>query len=76
MQASGQYIQHIWQRVHFSVFMVGRNVRHEPVLPVLAVRGCESGVSGRSLIFCGAFATIVHLVRIRVVAGRRLKYFV
>jgi len=56
MQASGQYIQQIWHRVHLSVLMIGRNVRQEPVLPVLAMRGRESGVSGKSLIFLGAFA--------------------
>jgi len=59
-QASGQYIQQIWQRVHLSVLMMGRNVRQEPVLPVLAMRGRESGVSGKSLIFLGAFAIDVH----------------
>jgi len=75
MQASGQYIQQSWQRVHFSVFMVGLNVRQKPVLPVLAMRGRESGVSGKSLIFLGAFAIDVTTMRIRVVASQRLKYF-
>jgi len=60
MQASGQYIQQSWHRVHFSMLMMGRNVRQEPVLPVLAMRGRESGVSGKSLIFLGAFAIDVH----------------
>jgi len=41
--------------------MMGRNVRHEPVLPVLAIRGRESGVRGKSLIFCGAFAMVFTL---------------
>jgi len=40
--------------------MMGRNIRQEPVLPVLAMRGRESGVSGKSLIFSGAFAIDVH----------------
>jgi len=60
MHASGQNIQQSWQRVHFSVFMVGLNVLHEPVLPVLAIRGRESGVRGKSLIFLGAFAIQFH----------------
>jgi len=56
MQASGQNIQQIWQRVHFEVSIFGLNVRHEPVLPVLASRGRESGVIGKSRIFFGGFA--------------------
>lgn len=56
MQASGQNIQQIWQRVHLAVSIFGLNVRHEPVLPVLASRGRESGVIGKSLIFFGGFA--------------------
>jgi hypothetical protein len=58
MQASGQYIQQIWQREHLEVSTLGLNVRHEPVLPVLASRGRESGVRGKSLIFFGGFAMV------------------
>jgi len=75
MQASGQYIQQSWQRVHFSVFMVGLNVLQKPVLPVLAMRGRESGVSGKSLIFLGAFAIDVTLMRIRVSGKSKVKVF-
>jgi len=56
MQASGQYIQQIRHLVHFSMSIVGLNVLQDPVLPVLALRGRDNGVRGRSLIFCGAFA--------------------
>jgi len=43
------------------VSIFGRNVRQDPVLPVLASRGRESGVGGKSLIFWGAFAIMIHL---------------
>jgi hypothetical protein len=56
MEASGQYIQQIWHREHFEVSMIGRNVRQEPVFPVLPTCGRESGVIGKSLILLGAFA--------------------
>ena len=76
MQASGQYTQQIWQRVHLLVSTFGRNVRHDPVLPVLASRGRESGVGGKSLIFWGAFAIMIHLEEKLVVdEGQRLKDF-
>jgi hypothetical protein len=42
--------------VHLAVSIFGLNVRQEPVLPVLASRGRESGVIGKSLIFFGGFA--------------------
>lgn len=61
MQTSGQYTQQIWQRVHLLVSTFGLNVRHDPVLPVLASHGRESGVIGKSLIFWGAFAIMIHL---------------
>jgi len=66
MHASGQNIQQMRHLVHFSGLMLGRNVRHEPVLPVLAMRGLESGVSGRSSLFFGAFAIRCHHGRSRV----------
>ena len=76
MQASGQNIQQIWQRLHLFVSTFGLNVRQEPVLPVLASRGRESGVGGKSLIFWGAFAIMVHLEEKLVVdEGQRLKDF-
>jgi len=75
MQASGQYIQHNWQRVHFSVFMVGRNVLQEPVLPVLAMQGRESGVRGKSLIFLGAFAIRMSPREKQVSVKPRVKVF-
>jgi len=46
--------------VHFSMIMMGLNVLHEPVLPVLAIRGRESGVGGKSLIFLGASTIHFH----------------
>jgi len=58
MQASGQNIQQIWQPVHLDVSIFGLNVRQEPVLPVLASRGRESGVIGKSRIFFGGFAMV------------------
>jgi hypothetical protein len=42
------------------MLIMGRNVRHEPVLPVLAMHGRDSGVRGKSLIFFGAFAIDGH----------------
>jgi len=56
MQASGQNIQQIWQPEHLDVSIFGLNVRHEPVLPVLASHGRESGVIGKSRIFLGGLA--------------------
>ena len=60
MHASGQYTQHILQPVHFSMFIMGRKVLQDPVLPVLATRGREIGVIGKSRIFSGAFAIACH----------------
>jgi len=51
------------------MFMVGRNVRQKPVLPVLATRGRESGVRGKSLIFLGAFTIDATTMRIKVMAS-------
>jgi len=75
MHASGQYIQQIRHLVHFSRFIVGRNVLQVPVFPVLATRGRDSGVSGRSRIFCGAFAIKVHPVRSTVSNMSKVKVF-
>jgi len=55
--------------------MMGLNVRQEPVLPVLAMRGRESGVSGKSLIFLGAFAIDVHQMRVNVSGKSKVKVF-
>ena len=75
MHASGQYIQQIRHLVHFSISIIGRNVLHDPVLPVLATRGLDSGVRGRSLIFCGAFAIGCHPIRVRVSIKSEVKVF-
>jgi len=76
MQASGQNIQQIWQPLHLAVSIFGLNVRHEPVLPVLASRGRESGVIGKSRIFFGGFAMgMSHLEESTVEASHTLKYF-
>jgi len=75
MHPSGQKTQQIRHLVHFSRFTAGRKVRQEPVFPVLAIRGLESGVSGKSSMFFGAFAIGATMVEVDLSIESRVKVF-
>jgi len=75
MHPSGQNTQQIRHFVHFSGLATGRKVLQEPVLPVLAIRGLESGVSGRSSLVFGAFAIDATMVEEDLSIESRVKVF-
>jgi len=75
MHPSGQNTQHSRHLVHFSRFTAGRKVLQEPVLPVLATRGLDRGVSGRSSLFLGAFAIGATMIEVDLSIKSRVKVF-
>ena len=75
MHPSGQNTQQIRHFVHFSGLATGRKVLQEPVLPVLAMRGRESGVIGRSFLLFGAFAIGATMVEVELSIESRVKVF-